>query len=610
MKKGLRVFMTAVFMIMLLSISVFARENTNSFDGTQELKISSTTNLTVETETPSSGKKSGDTVYKVTPTSGQSDIRVLNENVTKPWKNFAGDIDTGYIETEFMLDNDVCELSVYAPVGKNLDGKLGDASTITGLNSGNDYYYFHILKISTTNGVRLMNGSSSEGALFDTTTYGAAGAATKLFDVSKGQWHKIRVTLSRYDGAMVINFDDYQAVRIPYLADSCIAKYGLKLFSFCPRNLSGGSYTNAVYLDNLCFKSTFIGAPLTDTVTTAEQSIEAAAQFKQSLLNEAKTTYTFSFNTTNFTYTVKDESNVCITGFSYNVIPELTDGVLEIPAQIDGIPVTEIGDNAFNKTAEGTDNTNQEATRYAAITELKLPDSIKKINARSFFALCKIGYIKTPSALEEIGDQAFAATRAVSSIELNDGLKTIGAAVFQNCGYDNKATMEELVIPNSVTSIGTNVFRGCKVKRIILSANITTIPWYAFYHCSSLKEVVFKGNITSCGDEAFGGTCADGIQIYSYPSSIEQIKLKGKDGFVYSTVYAEKNYTTEKSGTYTILPFSEACMIQKDSTGFSITPLTGDGQPVTGDFSETKTVYVWEDMQSIKPLTAKIGGNI
>ncbi len=68
------------------------------------------------------------------------------------------------------------------------------------------------------------------------------------------------------------------------------------------------------------------------------------------------------------------------------------------------------------------------------------------------------------------------------------------------------SSFEEIILPDTVTSIGDNAFQNCtKLTKITLPAGLTAIGKYAFAGCVNLKTVEFGQNsvLTSIGDNAF-----------------------------------------------------------------------------------------------------------
>lgn len=73
--------------------------------------------------------------------------------------------------------------------------------------------------------------------------------------------------------------------------------------------------------------------------------------------------------------------------------------------------------------------------------------------------------------------------------------------------YKEENGIQEVVIPNSVTSIERRAFFGCKtLKSIIISDTVTSIGDFAFFDCSNLKSITISGILTSIGDYAFHHT--------------------------------------------------------------------------------------------------------
>jgi len=70
------------------------------------------------------------------------------------------------------------------------------------------------------------------------------------------------------------------------------------------------------------------------------------------------------------------------------------------------------------------------------------------------------------------------------------------------------------MIPNSVTSIGDQVFENCtSLASITIPSSVTSIGDFAFFSCFRLTGVYFQGNAPSYGLDDFG---SDGIAIAYY----------------------------------------------------------------------------------------------
>ena len=113
-----------------------------------------------------------------------------------------------------------------------------------------------------------------------------------------------------------------------------------------------------------------------------------------------------------------------------------------------------------------------------------------------------------------ICDNAFTWCRSLSDIVIPDSVTSIGIGAFFNC-----SSLSNIVIPDSVTSIGGAAFFICgSLSSIVIPDSVTSIGDSVFRGCSSLSEIVIPDSVTSIGIGAFGG-CAS-LQYLSIPKSV------------------------------------------------------------------------------------------
>ena len=165
-----------------------------------------------------------------------------------------------------------------------------------------------------------------------------------------------------------------------------------------------------------------------------------------------------------FLYTVY-EDHVEITG--YTGTPE----VLEIPAEIDGLPVTVIGVDAF--------------WACYSLTEITLPDTVTRIDEFAFCSCSNLTSIRLPDALTYIGEYAFSSCIGLTSISLPDELTYIGSSAFDCC-----TGLTSITIPNKVTDICAYAFFDCdSLTSVKIPASVTNIEVQAFAYCENLTSI-------------------------------------------------------------------------------------------------------------------------
>ncbi|MCR4784351.1 MAG: leucine-rich repeat protein [bacterium] len=106
-----------------------------------------------------------------------------------------------------------------------------------------------------------------------------------------------------------------------------------------------------------------------------------------------------------------------------------------------------------------------------------------------------------PDSVTSIGASAFSYCRGLSSVIIPDSVTSIGDDAFSGC-----SSLSSVVIPDSVISIGDYAFSGCSsLSSVVIPDSVTSIGDYAFNECSSLSSVVIPDSVTSIGDDAFRG---------------------------------------------------------------------------------------------------------
>lgn len=233
------------------------------------------------------------------------------------------------------------------------------------------------------------------------------------------------------------------------------------------------------------------------------------------------------------------------------------DAVVNIPSEINGTPVTTIGNAAF---------------RDSSVTSVTIPASVTEIGSNAFAGctnLTSVTYggdwsnltiqsgnpavqdaanaplfdfeftpdntavivtnykyngaaadVTIPSRYQgkpvtTIGHAAFF-NSAVTSVTIPDSVTSISDAAFINC-----PKLTNISIPNSVTYIGFSAFSSCtSLKSITLPSSLSFISGALFLGCSQLTTIHIPVSVTSIGNNAFAD--CPSLMTVTYPGSKTQ----------------------------------------------------------------------------------------
>ena len=223
---------------------------------------------------------------------------------------------------------------------------------------------------------------------------------------------------------------------------------------------------------------------------------------------------------------------------------------LQIPSQIQGKPVTEIGNGAFTRRKlesvtipDGIISIGQNAFAENQLTGVVIPASVTTIGRRAFYKN-KITSIDIPKSVTDIGKEAFeenpidktsaAAVDAHIDTRKKEGdyefevIRSAGGSSIRIYEYHKKTGGEVkipaqflglpvteignsafyrknicgITIPDTVTFIGDGAFLENKLTSVTIPASVTVIDKKAFYR-NNLTAVAIPDNVTVIGEGAF-----------------------------------------------------------------------------------------------------------
>ena len=210
-----------------------------------------------------------------------------------------------------------------------------------------------------------------------------------------------------------------------------------------------------------------------------------------------------------------------------------------------GNSVTSIGEDAFYQCSGLTSVTIGNSVtsigscafcECSGLTSVTIPNSVTSIGYRAFFFCSGLTSVTIGNSVTSIGESAFGGCSGLKkvivkditawcNIKFGDGSNPLSYA--DHIYSDENTEITDLVIPNSVTSIGRSAFGRCSgLTSVTIPNNVTSIGDYAFYKCSGLTSVTIGNSVTSIGNGAFWG--CSGLTSVTIPNSVTSI---GEDAF-------------------------------------------------------------------------------
>lgn len=180
---------------------------------------------------------------------------------------------------------------------------------------------------------------------------------------------------------------------------------------------------------------------------------------------------------------------------------------LIIPRYLNGVKASTIKETGFYYS--GWDKDYQ-------FDKLILPNTLTSIGVNAFYSCGNLAEVEIPSSVEFINYGSFAYCINLNKINISEGVKTIGERAFAGCGV-----LSEINLPSSLAEIGEFSFSSCGFVSFTFPKQFKVVPEGMLSSCKKLTTVIFEGDITEIGAQAFA--ICDALTSFTIPDTVTKI---------------------------------------------------------------------------------------
>ena len=259
--------------------------------------------------------------------------------------------------------------------------------------------------------------------------------------------------------------------------------------------------------------------------------------------------------------------------------------------------VTSIGNYAFQSCS--------------GLTSVTIGNSVTSIGSQAFRYCSGLTSVTIPNSVTSIGDDAFLGCLGLTSVTIGNSVTSIGNDAFQYCSGLKKVIVKDIAAWCGIKFYGfySNPLYNAKhiysdedteITNLIIPNSVTSIGEEAFYGCSGLTSVTIPNSVTSIGDNAF-----DRADISTVISLIENpFTIYGKTSgsrtfsqntFNNATLYVPKGTIDKYKATDGWKDF----VFIEEGTGGGDTPTTQKCEKPTISYENGKLTFTSETEEAV-----------
>lgn len=269
-----------------------------------------------------------------------------------------------------------------------------------------------------------------------------------------------------------------------------------------------------------------------------------------------------------------------LSGTVYQYDGEKVPATLKIPAKIDGVTITAIGENFINWSS--------------TLKKVIIPNGVTTLKKSAFNSCDNLKTLNIPKSVSQIGEFVFTGCTNLTEFTCDEANPnyTISDGVLYN---KNKSEIiavpaaSAVTIPSSVKNISDYAFYyNSNITSVTVPGSVKKIGEGVFAKCSSLKTIELKKGVKEIGDYAIA-ECKDAVIII--PDTVTTIS----DNAFYSssniTIYSSPNSAAAEFAKNNNIPWKDVNFTPKAVTGFKVQSKTNNSVTLVWDKSSGASGY-------------------
>ena len=225
----------------------------------------------------------------------------------------------------------------------------------------------------------------------------------------------------------------------------------------------------------------------------------------------------------NITSVVIEEGITGIGNFIFCGLKNVTE--IDIPKS-----VTHIGNGSFERmgliSIDIPDTVKEIGTALFSgcknLTQAKFPISVTEIPELTFSGCTGLKGYTVQKQITTIGRSAFEGCDNLETIDLPEGLTKISNHAFDAVDRENSKEITRITFPSTLQTIEYKAFQGCQLEEVVIPDSVTEMESDIFRYCDKLKTIKYPSNLVEFYGGFKGCTSLEKVDI---PDSVRVIKM-------------------------------------------------------------------------------------